>query len=335
MQNPIHAQTPSPAPIHESTPSRSEGSTSELPKDRRSRKRLNTLWSLITLVAFISGSLGGYYLGSQKHTQARLSQADMAMLAQQINPAEGYIVPATFGEIGPKLLAAGAIRAEDFIQVYARAGQPLNENQLNILQRGSVEQVVFNQENAYFLLNFFWALGLTNDNPILTQGPMVREGRANVVNYASTGGWTLAAKAVRDLYASTTIVELTAEQQARLEEVTQQVYRPCCDNPTHFPDCNHGMAMLGLLELMASQGATVDEMFQAAKYANAYWYPQQSLELATYFKVSQKVDFARVDARQLLSRRYSSLSGFQTVHQWLSTHGLLPQVGGGGRGCGV
>lgn len=56
------------------------------------------------------------------------------------------------------------------------------------------------------------------------------------------------------------------------------------------------MAMLGLLELMASQGASVDEMFQAAKYANAYWYPQQSLELATYFKAAQKAENALTDA---------------------------------------
>ena len=109
------------------------------------------------------------------------------------------------------------------------------------------------------------------------------------------------------------------------------VFRPCCDNPTHFPDCNHGMAMLGLLELMASQGASVEVMFNAAKYANAYWYPRQTIELAAFFKVKQKADFAQIDARQLVSQPYSSLSGFQNVHQWLSTNGVLPQAPGGGQ----
>jgi hypothetical protein len=156
-----------------------------------------------------------------------------------------------------------------------------------------------------------------------------------VVNFASTGGWSLAAKPVSDLYASAAIVKLTPDQQARLEEVVQAVYRPCCDNSTYFPDCNHGMAMLSLMELMASQGASVDEMFQAAKYANAYWYPQQTLELATYFKAAQKADFAKADSRQLVSRQFSSLSGFQNVHQWLSTNGLLQQAPGGGNSCGV
>jgi hypothetical protein len=64
-------------------------------------------------------------------------------------------------------------------------------------------------------------------------------------------------------------------------EVASKVYRPCCGNPTSFPDCNHGMALLGLLELMASQGATVDQMFTAAKQVNAFWLPDQTRELAT------------------------------------------------------
>jgi hypothetical protein len=95
------------------------------------------------------------------------------------------------------------------------------------------------------------------------------------------------------------------------------------------------MAMLGLLELMASQGASEDDMFQAAKYANAYWYPQQTLELATYFKVAEKADFDKTGSRQLVSQRFSSRTGFQTVHQWLATNGLLQQAPGGSNSCGV
>ena len=38
-----------------------------------------------------------------------------------------------------------------------------------------------------------------------------------------------------------------------VEEIAGNIYRPCCGNSTAFPDCNHGMAMLGLIELMVSQ----------------------------------------------------------------------------------
>ena len=328
MQNPIDDLPP---PV---TPADAASSEPSLVEKRR-RRRASTYWALITLIAFVTGSLGGYFVGSKEHREMNAAQNDMASLAKQVNPPEGYRIPATYSDIGPKLLEAGAMKEKDFIQVYEQAGQPLNAEQLAILQQGSPAQVVFNKENAYFLLNFFWALGLTNDNPVLNNGPMLAQGRANVVNFASTGGWSLAAKPVKDLFSSTAILTLTAEQQKRLEEVAKEVYRPCCDNPTHFPDCNHGMAMLGLMELMASQGASVDEMFDAAKYANAYWYPQQSLELATYFKATQKVNFEKADSRQLVSRDLSSLSGFRSVHQWLGANGLLQQAPGGGNSCGV
>lgn len=189
------------------------------------------------------------------------------------------------------------------------------------------------EENAHFLLNFFWAVGLVNKNSILTEGPMMQNSDGQVDRFASTGGWTLATKSVMELYAHVDLISLTPEQQAHVEEVASAVYRPCCDNPTLFPDCNHGMAMLGLLELIASQGAGVDEMFEAAKYVNAYWFPQQTLETAIYLKANQGIDFADADARMVVSKNFSSASGASMVHQSLQSRGLLKQTPGQGNSC--
>jgi hypothetical protein len=52
--------------------------------------------------------------------------------------------------------------------------------------------VVFNQQTAYFLLNFFWAVGLSNKNPILDSGPIQEYSQGKIENFASTGGWSLA-----------------------------------------------------------------------------------------------------------------------------------------------
>jgi hypothetical protein len=38
--------------------------------------------------------------------------------------------------------------------------------------------------------------------------------------------------------------------------------------------------MRELLELMASQDPATDRMFEVAKYINAFWFPQQTLEIA-------------------------------------------------------
>ena len=164
---------------------------------------------------------------------------------------------------------------------------------------------------------------------------MMQNGEDEVGRFASTGGWTVGAKPATELYSSAPIITLNPEQQARLEEVASGVYRPCCDNHTAFPDCNHGMAMLGLLELMASQGATEDEMFEAAKYVNAFWFPQQMLEVAVYFEAAQGVSFADLDGRLASGPDTFSGRGFGYVHQWLAENGLLEQLPGAGGSCGV
>ena len=308
---------------------------------RRSHRVTAITWkALFILVVFVAGLGSGYLMGRQSmrvdsSSADSYSENTSAAMIHQINPSEGYTIPATFGSVGPQMLAAGAIDLNQFVQVYKQAGKPLTNEQMAILTKGSSSKIVINQDNAYFLLNFFWALGLTNQNPALTEGPMMAKGKDQVGNFASTGGWTIGTKSPTELYASTMIMSLTDEQQARLLEVASAVYRPCCNNPTHFPDCNHGMAMLGLLELMASQAATADEMFAAAKYVNAFWYPQQMLEVATVFKATQNIDFAQADARQVVSSKYSSGSGFQTVHQWLASNGLLEQAPSSGGSCGV
>lgn len=289
---------------------------------------------LTLLITFALGLGSGYLLWGTDLPQTIKVQTGTD-LASQVNPPEGYQLSVTYGDIGPELLATGAIDYDKFVQVYDRAGRPLSDVQKGILTQGSEAQIVIDEDNAYFLLNYFWALGLVNHNAILTEGPMMQYGPEQVGRFASTGGWTIGTKPSTELYASAPLLTLTSEQQARLEEVAQNIYRPCCNNPTHFPDCNHGMAMLGMLTLLASQDASEDELYEAAKYANAFWYPQQTYELALYFEAAEGPEFSEVDPRKVVSQEFSSGSGFGNVHQYLATNGLLEQAPGGGNGCGV
>ena len=326
---------------------------------------LGTRWLVAFLITFSFGLGSGYLLWGRNPTQVQVQGAARSNsiseplgdqssrtqekvgfdivsgqnkqndLIQQINPPGGYALPITYGDIGPQLLAAGAIDFKQYQQVYKLSGQPLTDAQKTILQDGSDVQIVINQESAYFLLNFFWAFGLTNQNPILTEGPMMQSGKDQIGRFASTGGWTIGTKPATELYASREIIPISPEQQLRLEEVASSVYRPCCNNPTIFPDCNHGMAMLGMLELLASQDATVEQMFEAAKYVNAYWFPQQTLEIALFHKTGQNLDFSQVDSREIVGPNFSSGSGFQAVHQWLTENGVLEGASGSGSSCGV
>jgi hypothetical protein len=290
--------------------------------------------ALILLLVFIIGFGGGFLTGRQTTQGETAQHKDMPQMSE-INPPNGYTIKASFGDIGPKLLASGAFDLARFVELYKQAGQPLSDEQLAILQKGSTAGISINQQNAYFLLNFFWALGLTNKNAILTEGQMMAGGKDKAGNFASTGGWTVGTKAPMELFASRDFLPLSEDQQARLLKVASSVYRPCCDNPTHFPDCNHGMAMLGLLELMAYQNASEEEMFSSAKYVNAYWFPQQTLEIAAMLKAQQSIDFAKADGAMLVGRKYSSGSGYKGVHKWLADNNLLQQAPNSGGSCGV
>jgi hypothetical protein len=290
-------------------------------------------WSVLVLVAFFVGLGSGYLKWGLDETAESKQQKDLAQLSVQVNPADGYTLPVSYGNLGPQLMQAGVIDYDAFASVMTSSGDALRNDQIDVLKKGSDEQIVITPENAHFLLNFFWAVGLANKNSILTDGPMVQNSNGRIDSFASTGGWALATKPVTDLYASMDLISLTPEQQARVEEVAVAVYRPCCNNHTLFPDCNHGMAMLGLLELMASQGASADQMFEAAKYVNAYWFPQQTLESAIYLKSNKKIDFADADPRLVVGYKFSSASGAGAVHEALQASGLLKQAPGQGGGC--
>jgi hypothetical protein len=248
---------------------------------------------------------------------------------------ESYTLPVRYGSLGPQLVKGGAIDLPAFTALYADSRNPLSSEQQAILSRGSDAPVVIDHANAHFLLNFFWAVGLANRNAILLEGPIQENGAGQVEYYASTGGWTLASKPVMEIFASLPLIKLSAEQQGRLETVVEAVYRPCCGNSTAFPDCNHGMAMLGLLELMAANDASEDEMFEAAKYVNAFWFPNETIEAAAYFKLTQNQDFGAIDPRLIVGPSVFSSSGAQSIKQWLSSAGRLGKPVRAGGDCGV
>ncbi len=298
------------------------------------KKKNSFIRIVFTFIIFTLGLGSGYLFWGNKELKNNLP-IQMSSLMEEINPKKGFKLGATYGEVGPKLIAAGSIDLSRFEQLYQENGTPLTEKEIEILTKGSHEEIVITPENASFLLNYFWALGLTNKNPVLEYGPIKSASNGRIDGFASTGGWTIGEKPINDLFSSTPILILSEELQSKVEEVAKGVYRPCCDNPTHFPDCNHGMAMLGLLELMASQGATEDEMFQSAKYANAFWFPQQTLEQATYFKVAEKLDYKKIDANLIVSKKVSAGSNFQQLHQWLDKKGFLKQSLTNGSNCAV
>lgn len=240
-----------------------------------------------------------------------------------------------WGNLGAKMVEAGVIDAQEFERLYTSRGG-LSEADLGLLYGGDGDLAI-TQENAGVALNLLWAFGLANKNRILTEGPMMTysgahspaEALAQAGNFASTGGWTLAKGSAMDHYSMHEFVTLTPDEQALVEKVTKNIYRPCCGNSAYFPDCNHGMAMLGLMELMAAQGATEAEMYQAALEANTLWFPDTYAAIKTLFG-NRGIDWNTVDPKEIVGVEYSSASGFQKVLLQIE-----PQQLKGGGSCGA
>jgi hypothetical protein len=182
------------------------------------------------------------------------------------------------------------------------------------------------------LLNMLWAFGLANKNEILEDGEMTdEEYGGDASKFASTGGWSLSQGNVMNHFSAHPYVVLTSEQQEMVDQVSSGIYRPCCGNSTHFPDCNHGMAMLGLLELMAANNVSEEKMYDVALKVNSYWFPQTYIDLATYFE-EQGQEWSEVDPKLALSQEYSSGQGYAATRQKIQS---LPAPAAGGGGCGV
>lgn len=282
-------------------------------------------------VSFQPESSGISTFNTDKNTSGSL-EVDL----DSVLPPNGYTINASYSDIGPRLIEAGVIDLEKFKTIYERSGQPLTQKQLAILSEGSNEKITITQDNAYFLINFLWAVGLSNQNPILDEGPLVQyAGLAGIGGFASTGGWVLGKLQATDYYSKLPLISLNEKQQQALEDFAYNSYRPCCNNPTALADCNHGMAALGLGELMASQGASADEIFEAQKYFNSFWFPQQYLDLAKYFKIREGREWNEVEPRIVMGEDYSTASGWSRVRRWLQSNNILEEIPSSGGGCGV
>src|SRR3989338_5599079 len=218
---------------------------------------------LAIIVAGIAVGIG-LYAGQAQSGPGRVAQAPSSQLEEAVLPSKGVELPVTWGDLGKQLVDAGAIDAAAMESLYQnRGGMPAEYRTL--LSGSSDKKLVITQDNAGYLLNLLWALRLANKNPILGDTTeMMNPGYGGAGNFASTGGWTIAKGGAVNHYNMHALVTLTADQQKLVDKVSRGIYRPCCGNSTHFPDCNHGMAMLGLLELMASQGVSEEEMYKVA-----------------------------------------------------------------------
>ena len=252
----------------------------------------------------------------------------VAALKQEVLPQKGYHTNLKWKDLGKKLVEAGAIDKTKYEQIFT--SQSDGADHMKYLDGSWDENITINEQNARFMVNTLWALGLVNKSKVLDEGPMRGEG-VETGNMASTGGWTLGSKGAMEIYSSAEIVPLTDEQQDLVKRIADNVFRPCCGNATSFPDCNHGMAALGYIEWAVYNGLSEQQIYKDLLVFNSFWFPQNYVEMAVYFD-KQGTKWKDVDPKLALSSAYSSAQGAQRIKQSIQN---VPGVGGGGGGCSV
>ncbi|MEK7077446.1 MAG: hypothetical protein AAB967_04430, partial [Patescibacteria group bacterium] len=247
--------------------------------------------------------------------------------SSSLAPDEKTALTLAWGDIPSKLVQAGVIDRAAFEAVYEnRGGIPAEEKALLL---GTMREMRITEKNAGVALNLLWAFGLANKNRILEEGPMADPRYGGAGGFASTGGWTLARGEAMSHYSAHPFLTLTEAEQVLVERVSKNIYRPCCDNATYFPDCNHGMAMLGFLTLLAKEGKSEAEMYKAALALNRLWFPDTYAAIDKYLEMkSAKPN--ETNPKELLGYEFSSASGYRRI---LAAIEPIPSQGGGS--CGV
>lgn len=295
----------------------------------------NTLpFAILFSAIIISGTLlfknwNGENRVALKNDQIEKTAKQVSISEELVIPEAGIVLLVIWGDLGAKLISVGVIDDNKFKAIYDQR-EVFTDEYKNLLFGQNDGKLKITKKNANYLLNLFWALGFANNNPILDSGEMMDPRYGGVKNFASTGGWVMAQGNQMDHYSGHKFFNLTEEQQILVDKVSKGIYRPCCDNSTHFPDCNHGMAMLGLLELMASQGVSEQDMYKTALTVNSYWFPDTYVTIATYMK-NKGVEWKDVNPQEILGKDYSSTQGYARINAQI----VEPQQEGNGGGCSV
>lgn len=257
------------------------------------------------------------------------NQAVVQEIVQKVLPRNGFQTRLVFGDTVKKMIDCGVIDLGKMKQLYNGQIPEYIQKAIN----GVKEPIVINQDTANYLLNLFWPLGLSNKTSFNKNIPFSEK---DLPYLASTGGWWLGKKENgAEYFNKCEIIKLTPEQEEIVYEVAQNTFRPCCDNSTFAQDCNHGSALLGALELAASQGYTKDELYKLALQLNSFWFPENYVKIALYKKLAENIDWENIDPKEIMSAKYSSVSGyFRNVEQKLAQFNL-PGIQTQGAGCGL
>ncbi len=251
------------------------------------------------------------------------SNITVADIQEEVIPANGFQTKISLKDSILKLIQNGVIDKTKFENLYSNQGGLPDEFKNVLTKESNGRPIPLTQKNSGVYLNLLWALGLSNYLKLNEKSPI---NGADVDSYASTGGWTLGKADSGGVYFNKfNIVSLTPEEEKTVVKIAESIYRPCCNNSSFFQDCNHGSALFGMLQLGISQGLSEDVLYKEALAFNSFWFPNNYIQTAQYFKIVKNTNWNNVDPRIILSKDYSSITGWNNnIGKVLSDKGITP-----------
>ena len=294
-------------------------------------------WNMLKTEPIIARALSQGIVNPNDNTlyNANVSETGNALIDEvtaKVLPEKGFQSKIALNDSVVRLAQNGVIDKDKFLAIYQDRGGLPSELK-SVLDDPSSKKILLTRQNANYYVNLLWPLGLANYMSSNKESPI--NGKS-LFNFASTGGWDLGKEENGGAYFNKfKIVELTPDQETLVTKIAQNTYRPCCNNSTFYQDCNHGSALLGLLQLGAAQGLTEDELYREAVAFNSFWFPHNYIQAALYFKAAKNTDWDKVDPKLVMGKDYSSAGGwYANVDAEVKKLGLVPQQKGGAS-CGT
>jgi len=227
---------------------------------------------------------------------------------KHVTPTAGFTTSVTFGDTIQRLIRAGVLDPEKLKALYqSSGGVPAWVERL--LTAPSKEPIELSFKTASYLLNLLWPIGLATKTSFNDESPINND---TLPSYASTSSWSLGREPNGARYFnSVDTLSMTESQGIAALEIAQSTYRPCCNNSTYFQDCNHGSALLGIIELATAQGMPKTEVLRVALMANSFWFPKEYIKTALYLMLFEGRSWNDVAPQHILEARLSSASGWQ------------------------
>ncbi|MEO5326460.1 hypothetical protein PV773_24405 [Mesorhizobium sp. CC13] len=251
----------------------------------------------------------------------------------KVLPPNGYLSSIALKDSIVRLVRQGVLDQGKFLGLRQRAGKG-PDKLADALSEPLNEPIHLTGENANDYVNLLWPIGLANHMEGNVTSPLFT---VRLPSFSSTAGWTLGDHNEGSVYFNKfSIVEMTQAEEALAIRLAKSTFRPCCNNSTFFQDCNHGSALLGVLQLGASQGLSEADLYREALAFNSFWFPDYYVRTALYVKIVRRQEWEEVDPKEIMSEKFSAQGPWQqNVQTALETMPDLIPKPRKGANCGV